>query len=78
MFDANGNQLQFTYNFQQFTAYYDVENRMTSVGSWQGAMVYGYDPQNRRVWSWNNSRDSEVALLVWTGSGVPLSGRRRI
>jgi RHS repeat-associated protein len=61
-YDANGNQL----SSGTQTLAYDYENRITSTASGNAGAMYGYDPDNRRVYTvdWTYNGGTEVTSYL--------------
>jgi len=62
-YDANGNEN---------VGSYDAENRMTAAGT----MQYGYDAQNRRIWSWAGAKDGLNNTTSYTVNMYSPSGQK--
>ncbi len=92
LYDANGNQTQWTAGLETWTANYDIENRVTQVATPWATDVYTYNAANQRVVKDNpyGSRtvDSVYGLggellgeyeRCWTGGGwnVPCNKQER-
>ena len=58
-YDANGNTTLIPNGTTNFALNYDVENRQISaVQTGTNLVNYGYDTQNRRIWSWAGALDT--------------------
>jgi RHS repeat-associated protein len=76
-YDANGN-LYAAYNGgQTYSLRYDGENRMISATTEAGTYVdYGYDAQNRRIWSWPGAVDGVGNTTNYTVNVYSPSGQK--
>ena len=66
-YDANGNVTEMYNGTQEIITSYDAENRMVGASHINGGplnLAYGYDAQNRRIFSWAGATD-------YSGQGNP-------
>ena len=76
-YDANGNTISQYNNGMTYGLTYDAQNRMTAE-TWDGTAYasYAYDAQNRRIWNWPGSTDSNGNTTNYTVNFYSASGQK--
>ncbi len=78
-YDNNGNTGTATNNGNSYNLGYDAENRLSSIyysPLGETLEYYGYDTQNRRIWSWPGTQDSLNNTTSYTVNAYTPSGQK--